>query len=83
MEQLVEMLGQDRPVIDKTNLKGSYQFSILRLSQMAASEAGERPPLRGESERDAVEKAGLRLVPTTAPLDVIVIDHLEKSPTAN
>jgi uncharacterized protein (TIGR03435 family) len=83
MSQLVYMLGQDRPVIDKTNLKGYYQFSIVRLSQVAASEAGERPPLPGEAERDALAKAGLRLVPTTAPFDVVVIDHLEKSPTGD
>jgi uncharacterized protein (TIGR03435 family) len=83
MSQLVYMLGQDRPVLDKTNLKGYYQFSILRLSPVAASAAGERPPLPGEAERDALTTDGLRLVPMTAPFDVVVIDHLEKSPTEN
>jgi hypothetical protein len=33
MSALVELLFQDRPVIDMTNLKGSYQVSMERLSQ--------------------------------------------------
>jgi uncharacterized protein (TIGR03435 family) len=83
MSQLVDLLDQDRPVMDKTNLKGYYQFSIVRLSPVAAREAGGQPPLPWEPARDALAKAGLRLVPTTAPFDVVVIDHLEKSPTEN
>jgi uncharacterized protein (TIGR03435 family) len=57
-----------RVVIDQTGLKGAYDFTI-----------------KGESGDDASsfftliqEQLGLKLVPTKAPVEVIVIDHIEK-----
>jgi uncharacterized protein (TIGR03435 family) len=31
----------------------------------------------------AIRRAGLRLSPTTAPVETIAVEHLEKTPTEN
>ena len=79
MAELVEVLSQDRPVIDRTNLMGFYQFSILRASSWLRTHR-DSPP---EADREALAKAGLRLDATSAAIEVVVIDHIEKSPTEN
>ncbi|HEY6343501.1 MAG TPA: hypothetical protein VIY49_18545 [Bryobacteraceae bacterium] len=58
MSQLVYLLDQDHPVIDKTNLKGYYQFSIVRLAPVAASEAGQQPRFRGNPRVMVWQKPG-------------------------
>lgn len=40
-------------------------------------------PGGGASLKDSVQKLGLRLEPRKLPIDVMVIDHIEKSPTEN
>jgi uncharacterized protein (TIGR03435 family) len=40
-------------------------------------------PGGGSSLKDSVQKLGLRLDPRKLPIDVMVIDHIEKSPTDN
>ncbi len=72
-------------VIDKTNLTGEY---AIRLSQSATAEAGAAVP--GQSEPlgepwffGAIEKLGLKLERQKAPVETIVIDSIEKTPTEN
>jgi bla regulator protein blaR1 len=54
-----------RPVIDKTGLEGLYDFSLV-----------------GAPDDDFLivlqEQLGLKLEPTKIPIDVLVIDHIEK-----
>jgi uncharacterized protein (TIGR03435 family) len=65
-------------VIDKTGLTGKYDFT---LSYQVPLEKGETD---APSIFDAVqEQLGLRLVPAKEPFDLIVVDHVEKSPTEN
>lgn len=45
--------------------------------------AGAASEPAGNSVFQAVQKLGLRLDPERAPIDVIVVDKLEKTPTAN
>lgn len=67
-------------IVDQTGLKGAYDFTMTyQRYQLAA----------GPSETDAPslftaiqEQLGLRLVPIKSPVEVIVIDHIEK-PTEN
>jgi uncharacterized protein (TIGR03435 family) len=40
-------------------------------------------PSGGSSLKDSVQKLGLRLESRKLPIDVMVIDHIEKSPTDN
>ena len=60
-----------RPVVDETGLPGTYAFSL----EFARSPQEEetRP-----SVFTAVEQLGLRLRPTRASIDVLVIDHIER-----
>jgi uncharacterized protein (TIGR03435 family) len=89
----------DRDVVEMTNLKGAYDFELPvtpedRIAMMirSAINAGVTLPpqaLRaldngsGASFTDALQKLGLVLVPRKAPLEVIVVDSLQKTPTEN
>jgi bla regulator protein BlaR1 len=57
-----------RPVIDKTHLAGYYEFSL------------EYPDEQGGGQLFTAlrEQFGLKLESTRAPLDVVVIDHIER-----
>jgi len=67
-----------RIVVDKTGLAGRYSFTLHFTpdNQQGSPDAG--PTLLTALE----EQLGLKLVPTKAPVDVIVVDHVEW-PTEN
>lgn len=80
----------DRPVVDDTGLKGNYDFHVTftpddsmfhgRLPfQKPADASAEAAPSFFEA---ITSETGLKLSPEKAPVDVIVIDHVEK-PSAN
>jgi len=100
MPRFADMLAMfaDRPVIDQTDLKGRYDFSILlseedytaMLIRSAVKNGVSLPPqaLRlmessGDTLFNAVQMLGLKLEPKKAPLDVIVVDSAEKTPVEN
>ncbi len=66
-----------RIVVDKTGLGGSYDFT-LQWAPEGADPADPRPSFFTALE----EQLGLKLVPATAPVDILVIDHIER-PSAN
>jgi uncharacterized protein (TIGR03435 family) len=73
-----------RPVVDQTGLKGAFDFTLKwtpeQLSPSAAAkEAGADVPSFFTAIR---EQLGLQLIPSRAPVEVIVIDHIEQ-PSAN
>jgi uncharacterized protein (TIGR03435 family) len=86
-----------RPVLDQTGLAGTYHVvmdieatdtvedaRIARDSAGAsANPAGAASTPSGNSVLMAAEKLGLRLEPRRAPVEQIVIDHVEKVPTDN
>jgi uncharacterized protein (TIGR03435 family) len=71
-----------RLVVDKTGLAGKYDFTLkwtpetLQNGEATATDAG--PTLFTALQ----EQLGLRLEPTKAPVDIVVIDHAEL-PSAN
>jgi uncharacterized protein (TIGR03435 family) len=68
----------DRQVVDQTGLKGRYDFHLTYALDPLAPDAGAAPDIF-----QAVQKQlGLKLEPTKAHVDVIVINHIEK-PSAN
>jgi uncharacterized protein (TIGR03435 family) len=90
----------DRPVVDQTEVKGSYYWDFqmhppsgdgVRKSggdgdggrTGGVPDAGQRADAYGEAIFAAIEKAGLRLEKTKAPVETIVVDRLEKTPTEN
>jgi uncharacterized protein (TIGR03435 family) len=64
-----------RPVVNETGLRGEYSFSI----RFAHTEDSDDPDVATALE----EQLGLKLVTTKTPLEVIVIDHIERVPTPN
>jgi len=71
----------NRLVVDQTELKGSYDFTLRYTPKIPAgiSTVGEQIPLF-----DAVEKQlGLKLDATTAPMPTIVVDSVSQKPTPN
>jgi uncharacterized protein (TIGR03435 family) len=89
----------DRPIVDMTDLKGNYDFTLQfapedfrAMMLRAAIAAGvSLPPevtklmeaSNGDSLFTALETLGLKLEQRKAPIEVLVIDHIEKSPTDN
>jgi uncharacterized protein (TIGR03435 family) len=114
MSVLIEMLSQfmDKPIVDMTGLKGSYQLALQIPLEDLASVAkivapkfgialppglgnsgalvGAAPGADGLAASDptggggffkAVEKLGLKLDSRKIPVDSLVIDSIEKTPT--
>jgi bla regulator protein blaR1 len=72
-----------RMVVDQTGLKGTYDFTLTWSEQSVASGAGPESGTDPPSLFTAVqEQLGLKLVRTKAPVEVIIIDHVER-PSAN
>jgi uncharacterized protein (TIGR03435 family) len=88
-------LALGRVVLDRTGLKGRYDFTLEYADQDsaavssvptgggAASDNPLPPAPSGPSVFTAVqEQLGLKLEPTKGPVDMIIIDHMER-PTEN
>ena len=72
--------GVDRPVLDRTGLTGWFDMSVEWSlppdpAQSPAAQVEDAGPTFLEALR---EQLGLKLLPTKAPVDVLVIDHVEK-----
>ena len=110
MDAFAELLGRftDRPVVDMTELKGTYELSIdlsmgellrsrysnvmingaangAQVDPAAAREAIDRmaDSSGGPSVFASVQKLGLKLEPRKGPVELLVVDHAEKTPTEN
>jgi len=93
-EGLVHLLSWclGRPVVDQAGLKGNYDFTLqwtpdegpgaMAKVQTDAGPGTVAPPLPGSSGPSIFtaiqEQLGLKLESTKGPLDVIVIDHIER-----
>jgi uncharacterized protein (TIGR03435 family) len=80
MQELAESLSRvtARPVLDRTGLKGEFDFTIDFEKDPDAPD-GSYAQLAGPSLFTALqEQAGLKLEATKGPIDVLVIDHVEK-----
>jgi len=85
--------ANSRQVVDMTGLTGRYDFTLeysvdeLRtLVRASGGDASHIPDFGGDptvSIFTSVESLGLKLEPRKAPVDVIVIDSVQKTPTAN
>jgi uncharacterized protein (TIGR03435 family) len=71
------MGGMDRPVIDKTGLTGKYDYSM----EYAPSRGNSQPDPTGPTLAQALrEQLGLKLVPETGLVDVVIVDYAEQPP---
>jgi uncharacterized protein (TIGR03435 family) len=69
-------------VVDRTGLSGRYDFTLEwtpESNRPAASDTDAQSDLRGPTFEEALkEQLGLKLESTRAPVDVLVIDHVER-----
>jgi uncharacterized protein (TIGR03435 family) len=82
MAQLADSLSDamESKVIDHTGLSGRYDFSLDLTPYLPADR--ERPDLPGMMLTAIREQLGLKLAAIRAPVEMLVIDHVEK-PSAN
>jgi uncharacterized protein (TIGR03435 family) len=93
MAELAVLLARnmDQPVLDKTGLRGMYGFSVelplaARLIESLARSplgAGATFELPNVSEAKAMESLGLSLERRRAPVEVVVVDKIDRTPTDN
>ena len=87
--RFMQFVVLDRPVVDKTGIAGAFdftlrwtpdesQFSRLGIFYRPPAEDSSLPPLFEAIQ----EQLGLKLEPVKAPVDALVIDHVER-PTEN
>lgn len=91
MPVLATMLGDAlrRPVVDATHLSGGFEIDLRWHPDDAAAVADARQ--RGVPDLDNLpsiftavqEQSGLRLQPAQVPLDVVVVDSINRQPTEN
>ena len=80
-----------RPVVDMTGIEGQYEFHLTFAAEATADLPKGPPPgpdstIPAEpapSVFDAVKQYGLRLEARKAPIEMLVVTHLEKAPTEN
>jgi uncharacterized protein (TIGR03435 family) len=96
---LVDWLSRftDKPVVDQTGLTGRYDLALevsrdemlsaARGAGVPVDAAPRRPDAATDPGSDSVftsmRKVGLKLEPRRLPLTILVVDHLEKTPTEN
>jgi len=81
-----------RPVVDMTGIEGLYDFKLIFAPEINGNLiAGGVPGPDGAgtsvepapSVVDAVKQYGLRLEARKAPIEMLIVTHLEKTPTEN
>jgi uncharacterized protein (TIGR03435 family) len=80
----------DRPVVDQTGIQGRYDFTLTWTPDETqfGGRGGQAPPAADPANAPPglftaiQEQLGLKLESTKAPVEVVIIDRLEK-PTAN
>src|SRR5579863_1277468 len=96
ISSLVELfsLCADKPVVDRTNLKDSYEIELDvtdeqiddRVSAIMAppgANAAEPEPIDAGSLRQMLRGLGLNVENRTESVDTLIIDSIEKTPTPN
>jgi uncharacterized protein (TIGR03435 family) len=76
---LVMQLSSDRPIVDQSGLTGRFDFKLRYVNDEAHSSNPDAPPGLFTAIQ---EQLGLKLQPTIAPVDVLVIDRVNQ-PSAN
>ncbi len=71
------------PVVDKTGLVGRCDFTVDLSSYFAETKAGEQPDLTGIMMSALREQLGLNLESRREPVEILVVDHIERNPTGN
>jgi uncharacterized protein (TIGR03435 family) len=74
--------GLSRPLIDRTGMKETYDYAfVLPAWNRADGPLGDH--MVADVFPEVQRQLGLRVEARTAPVDVLVIDRIDKSPTDN
>ena len=76
-------VGLGRPVIDQTSLAGAFNFTLEWTPEGASASKESRSDGPPTIFTAIQEQLGLKLEAKKAPIEVLVIDHANKVPTAN
>ena len=87
--ELLQSLILDRPVVDETGIPGKFDISVT-FTPDDSQFHGHPPPFKKADDVEAAptlfeaiqQKLGLKLESQKAPVEVVVLDHVEK-PSAN
>jgi uncharacterized protein (TIGR03435 family) len=86
MNQFVGFLERrmEAPVLDMTGLKGFYDFTLDWVPDPKDESAHAADVLQGPTLVMALdEQLGLKLEARKAPIEILVVDHAERTPTEN
>ncbi len=80
MARFASMLSvrMDRPVVDLTSLKGSYDFTLKSNLPAEADKAALSEWFSSSIFTDIQRQLGLQLETDKAPIDYLVVDHVEQ-----
>lgn len=68
-----------RPVMNATNIEGAYDVDLVWVTEARAAQGDSGPTLM----RAIQEQLGLKVESSKGPYEYLVVDHMEKQPTAN
>jgi uncharacterized protein (TIGR03435 family) len=90
MPQFAEILSRrlGYPVLDRTGLAGAYSVTLEWAAENKVTKPGKTGKAEPDTDRPSIftalhDQMGLRLQARKAPVEIFVIDHIEKTPTAN
>ncbi len=90
MPQFAEILSRrlGYPVLDMTGLAGAYRVTLEWAAENKVTKPGKTGEAKPDTDRPSIftalhDQMGLRLQARRAPVEIFVIDHIEKTPTAN
>ena len=73
-----------RPIVDKTGLEGRYGFLVIYMPLNFRTADGNPPENPPPDYFTAIEQQlGLKLEPAKEPIEVLVVDHVDRVPTEN
>jgi uncharacterized protein (TIGR03435 family) len=64
----------DRMVLDQTKLTGGYKFTLKWTPDESSNTNPDLPGIFTAIQ----EQLGLKLIPTKGPVEMLIIDHVEK-----
>lgn len=85
MAQLAQELRRqlNQPVRDETGFNGKYDFALYFYFGTLQYRPGTEPPNDPPTLSEGLSKLGLSVEAKKVPVDVLVVDHVEKVPTDN
>jgi len=85
MAQLADNLAGhvDRPIIDKTGLEGVFNLNLEWSLDEPAKTSDSAAPAKPSIFTAIQEQLGLRLDSQRLPVEIVVVDHVERVPTEN